>query len=234
LHPSYPHINVSSKTISKTNIGRRRAVNAREGSEFYQDRQQEVMQAAACVFQEKGFQAATIGDIADRLGTDRASVYYYVSSKTELLKRVMREATEKNVDAVEEIVSSEGSAAEKLRKVFVTQLECYRATYPYMHVYLQEKFPALPQDGIAWKREVQQLSDRYFSAFHAILKQGVDNGEMEVNLPLELAAHALIGMVNWAHRWYKPEGKFSAETIGESFASFALKGLLSGRGPAPI
>jgi AcrR family transcriptional regulator len=215
---------------AKTNIGRRRAANARESSEFYQERQQEILDAAARVFQEKGFQAATIADIADKLGTDRASVYYYVSSKTELLQRVVREATVKNVTLIEEIVASDRSAGEKLRLTFTTQMESYRDSYPYMHVFLQEKFPAVPTDGSAWKKEIRQLSDRYFRAFRRILEQGIEDGEMQVDLPLELATNALIGMVNWAHRWYKPEGKMSAPRIGDGFAAIALNGLLTDKG----
>lgn len=211
----------------KTNIGRRRAANAREGSEFYQERQQEILRAAAQVFQERGFQAATIGDIADKLGTDRASVYYYVSSKTELLQRVVREATAENVTFIETIVASDMPASEKLRRVFVAQMDNYKSSYPYMHVFLQEKFPVLKQDSSAWKRELRQWTDRYFLAFQRILEQGVEDGEMELDLPADLTAHALIGMVNWAHRWYKPDGRLSAERIGDGFAAIALKGLLT-------
>lgn len=211
----------------KTNIGRRRAVNAREGSEFYQERKQEILRAAAQVFQEKGFQAATIGDIADKLGTDRASVYYYVSSKNELLQQVVREATAENVTIIEGIAASDLPTGEKLRRVFVTQMDNYRGSYPYMHVFLQEKFPILRQDNSAWRRELRQWTDRYFLAFQRILEQGVAEGEMELELPVEVTTHALIGMVNWAHRWYKPDGKLSAEEIGAGFAGIALKGLLT-------
>ena len=102
-------------SVQKTSIGKRRAANARESSDFYQERQQEILRAAAQVFQERGFQAATIGDIAEKLGTDRASVYYYVSSKTELLQRVVRKATADNVTIIEEIVASNLRASEKIR-----------------------------------------------------------------------------------------------------------------------
>lgn len=209
-----------------TKIGRRRAANARDGSEFYQERQQAILQAAGAVFQEKGFQNATIADIAEKLNTDRASVYYYASSKTELLQRVVREATQKNVSLIEEIVASDAKASEKLRRVYMTQMENYRASYPFMHVFLQETFPALPQHGSAWKKELRQWTQRYFMAFQNILEQGVKEGEMELSMPIEVTAHALIGMVNWAHRWYKPTGKMSVDDIGRGFAELALKGLL--------
>src|SRR5438270_1458822 len=140
------------KMNSRTNIGRRRAAKARDSSEFYQERQQDILRAAARVFQEKGFHAATISDIADKLGTDRASVYYYVSSKEELLQKMVRDATVQNIDAIETIVASNRSAGDKLRDAFVVQMECYRTSYPYLHVFLQEKFPTLSRDRSPWNK----------------------------------------------------------------------------------
>ena len=220
-------------SVQKTSIGKRRAANARESSDFYQERQQEILRAAAQVFQERGFQAATIGDIAEKLGTDRASVYYYVSSKTELLQRVVRKATAENITLIEGIVASNLRASEKLRCVFIAQMENYKSSYPYMQVFLQEKFPVLKQESSAWKRELRQWTDRYYLAFQRILEQGVAEGEMELSLPLDLATHALIGMINWAHRWYKPDGSFSAEKIGDGFSEIALKGLLTFKRSTP-
>jgi AcrR family transcriptional regulator len=218
---------IERKVPPKTNIGRRRAANARESSEFYQERHQEILRAAGLAFQEKGFQATTIADIAEKLGTDRASVYYYFGSKNELLQEGVREATIKNVTEVEAIAGSNRPAPEKLRLALVAQMETYRTSYPYLHVFLQEKFPALSRDRSSWNKEIRQLSDRYYQAFYRIIEQGVQNGEFENDLPIELVTLAAIGMVNWAHRWYKPEGKWSAERIGDGFAAIALKGLLS-------
>jgi AcrR family transcriptional regulator len=219
-----------AEPVPKTNIGRRRAANAAEGSEFYQERQQAIIRAAARVFQEKGFHKATISDIAEKLGTDRASVYYYVSSKDELLQRMVREATIKNVTAMENLVASPMRAADKLRLFFVTQMESYRTSYPYLHVFLQEKFPVLPQDTSRWKKEIAKLTERYGMAVHQILQQGEMEGDMKFDLPIEVTVMGLIGMVNWAHRWYKPEGRLTAQAIGEGFADIALKGLLTTKG----
>jgi len=213
-------------TATKKSIGLRRAAKAKDSSEFYQERQQEILRAAGLVFQEIGYQAATINDIADKLGTDRASVYYYVSSKVELLKKMVREATVKNIDAIEAIVASDRTAADKLRAVFVAQMECYRTSYPYLHVFLQEKFPTLSRDRSAWNKEIRELADRYYKAFFRIIEQGIADGEIATDLPIEVTTHATIGMVNWAHRWYKPEGKLPAETIGQGFADIVLNGLL--------
>ena len=210
----------------KTKIGRRRAANARESSDFYQERRREIFDKAAMVFQEKGFQATTIADIAERLGTDRASLYYYVGSKQELFQQVMREAAQTNIRTIEELVAADLPAQDKLRRAFSGLMESYSSAYPYIHVFLQEKFPSLPGDRGAWAKETRSWSDRYYRAMRAILQQGVDEGEFTLDLPVGVATMAVIGAINWAHRWYRPGGKLPPDQIGEGFADILLKGLV--------
>ena len=54
-------------------------------------REDEIVAAAAAIFKEKGYQAATTRDIASAVGIQQATLYYYVSSKEELLYLVVRE-----------------------------------------------------------------------------------------------------------------------------------------------
>jgi TetR/AcrR family transcriptional regulator, cholesterol catabolism regulator len=211
----------------QTKIGHRRAANAKESSEFYQERRKEIFAQAALVFEERGYQATTIADIAEKLGTDRASLYYYVGSKQELFQQVVREAAHSNVIAIEALAASKRRASEKLRLAFTTLMESYSASYPYINVFLQEKFATLSNEEDDWTRESKDWSDRYYKAMRRIVKQGVTDGEFAVTLPVSLVTMAVIGTINWAHRWYRPGGKLPPEQIGDGFAEILLKGLLA-------
>ena len=213
-----------------TKIGRRRAANARESSEFYQERRKEIFDTAALVFEERGYQATTVADIAERLGTDRASMYYYVGSKKELFHQAVREAAQLNVLAIESLATTKQSASAKLRQAFIVLMESYSTSYPYLHLLLQEKFPTLSGERDAWSKEVQDWSDRYYRAMRKIIKQGADDGEFSVHLPAGLATMAVIGAINWAHRWYRPGGKLPPQRIGEGFADILLHGLIAKAG----
>ena len=213
--------------IPKTKIGHRRAVNAKESSEFYQERRKEIFRTAALVFAQRGYQATSIADIAAKLDTDRASLYYYVGSKQELLQQVVREAAHSNVTAIEQLVASKRPASEKLRLHFTTLMTSYSSSYPYIHVFLQEKFPTLSNEDDDWTKESKDWSDRYYKAMRKIIKQGVAGGEFAVTLPVSLVTMAVIGTINWAHRWYRPGGKLPPEQIGDGFAKILLNGLLA-------
>ena len=210
-----------------TNIGRRRAANAAGSSEFYQERRKEIFDAAAMVFQERGYQATTIADIAERLGTDRASLYYYVGSKQELFKQVVREAAQTNVQVIEDLAADPDiPVGVKLSRTFEVLMASYSKSYPYMHVFLQEQFPTLSSDDDDWIEETRGWADRHYQAMRRIIQQGVDEGEFVVDLPVGLATMAVIGAVNWAHRWYRPGGLLPPERIGQGFADIVLRGLL--------
>ena len=212
-------------TEKKTKIGRRRAANARESSEFYQERRKAIFDTAALVFEERGYQATTIADIADRLKTDRASLYYYVGSKKELFHQVVREAAQINVLAIEALAATKQAASKKLRLAFMRLMESYSTSYPYLHLFLQEKFPTLSGERDAWSKEAKDWSDRYYRAMRKIIKQGMDDGEFSIGLPVGLATMAVIGAINWAHRWYRPGGKLPPQQIGDGFAEILLNGL---------
>jgi AcrR family transcriptional regulator len=217
-------------TEKKTKIGRRRAANAKESSEFYQERRKEIFDTAALVFEERGYQATTIADIAQKLGTDRASLYYYVGSKKELFHQVVREAAQTNVLAIEALANSKQPARDKLRLAYMRLMESYSTSYPYLHLFLQEKFPTLSGERDAWSKEAKEWNDRYYRGMRKIIKQGIDDGEFSIGLPAGLATMAVIGAINWAHRWYRPGGKLPPEEIGKGFAEILLHGIAARQG----
>ena len=213
--------------MAGTKIGLRRVANAKESSEFYQDRRKDILQKAAEVFLDKGYQAATIADIAEKLGTDRASLYYYVGSKQELFQQVVREAATTNIAVIEALAMAKTSAGDKLRLAFTGLMESYSDSFPYLHVFLQENFPTLSNERNSWSKEIKGWSERYYRAMRKILEQGINEGEFTLQLPIGVATMAVIGAINWAHRWYRPGGgELRPDQIGEGFAEILLNGLL--------
>src|SRR5690606_22034158 len=75
----------------------------------------QLVQAARKVFAEKGFDQARIEDIAGELGLLKGSLYYHVASKNELLYLVVRQEITPWLESVEQIVSSDAPARERMR-----------------------------------------------------------------------------------------------------------------------
>jgi TetR/AcrR family transcriptional regulator, cholesterol catabolism regulator len=207
-------------------IGRRRGKALKKGSETYQERRAEIAKAAASVFNKKGYSNTNLADIAEAMGMDRATMYYYVSNKQELFDEVVREASEKNIAAAEAARFSADPPLEKLRKVVTELMASYAATYPLLYVYLRENLSQVDPERTEWSKYMRGLSHRFEDAVIAIVQEGIDDGSIRPLASARVLAFGVIGMVGWTNRWFVPDrSPESAELIGNAFAEVALRGL---------
>ena len=121
-----------------SNIGRRRAAALHQDAETYSNRRREIVEAAAHLFRKNGYASTSFNDIAAALGTDRATIYYYVASKKELLLEAVRDAVESVAKGALEIRKSNDSPPKKLHDLIVALLKSYAENYPHQYVYIQE------------------------------------------------------------------------------------------------
>lgn len=205
-------------------IARRRSAAKAEGGTAYLERREEMIHAAARVFKEKGLSKATLNDVADAIGTDRASLYYYFGSKQELFHEVVLEAVEANVARAEEIRAHDAGAPEKVRTLVHALLASYAAQYPFLFVYIQENLNQVTDDDSAWADQMRRLNHRYDTAVVGIVEQGVEDGSFRRLASPRILAFGLIGMLNWTHRWFNPDS-FSATDVADAYADVLLDGL---------
>lgn len=222
----------------ESGIGRRRAAALAEGGAAYAERRAEVIAVAAKVFREKGYRGTSLADVAESLGTDRASLYYYISSKEELFHEIVRDAAEANAAQAEEIRGGAGTAADKLGRLIHALMASYATHYPYLFVYIQEDLSKVADGKSAWARQMTKINKRYDDAVIGIVESGFADGSIRPVAPARVIAYGIIGMVNWTHRWYREgaSGMPSAAEIGRSFTEMVLNGVSPGPPvyPAPV
>lgn len=209
-------------------IGRRRAAARDEGGAAYRERRTEIVAAAAAMFKRNGYRGTKLADVAEAMGLDRASLYYYVGSKEELFQDVVGGAVEANADAAERILAGPGTAPEKLRALIVGLMVSYAEAYPFLYVYIQENLGPGTRDRSAWAREMARHNKRYENAVVAMVQAGVDEGSLAVGTQPWVVAFGVIGMVAWSNRWFDPnETTVSAAEIGSAYADTLLNGLIT-------
>jgi AcrR family transcriptional regulator len=208
--------------------GRRKAA-LKDGGEGYRARRQEIVKMAATVFRDKGFEATTLNDIAEQLGTDRASLYYYVGSKEELLHEIVRQVLDENVAAAERALAQEGTPVEKIEVLIEHMILSFDRNYPHMFVYVEDLARIARQES-DWARDVIGKTRRFESIVVKILEDGRKDGSFRSDLPNHISAMALFGMINWTHRWYKPGSAQSAKEIADTICALFLDGY---RNPPP-
>lgn len=207
-------------------IGRRRAAARDEGGEEYRQRRAEIVRAAAQIFKANGYRAAKLGDVAEALGMDRASLYYYVGGKEELFHEVVGDAVAANVEAAEAIARDPGPAPERLRALITGLMTSYAENYPFLYVYIQENLNTVSPDRSPWSREMRKLNKRYENAVVAIVQSGIDEGTMRGDATAWVVAYGIIGMVAWTNRWFDPTSSaVDAATVGRTYADVIVDGL---------
>src|SRR2546423_4535564 len=216
-------------TAVNSDIARRRATALAEGGRSYQRKRAALLSAAAKVFQEKGYRGATLNDIAAELGTERGSLYYYVSGKEELFHEIVKVASAANVTRLDEIRHGPGSPVEKLRAAIVALMSSYDEHYPYLYVYVQEDLSQLAGADTRFAEEMKTIDRQYTQAFTDLVQEGLDDGSLQSPAPARVLANGIIAMVNWTHRCDRQDGRLTAPEIGEAFAAMALDGLRTTR-----
>lgn len=207
-------------------IGRRRRTALEVGTDEYNSRRQELIRAAATVFKEKGYEAATLHDVAQRFGSDRASLYYYVGGKQELFQEAIRGVVDRNLAAFEKIARRKDyDARSKLTDLIRQVIESYDKNYPYSYVYIQEDMRRVTSQETPWAKDMAKKMRRIESITTKLIKQGIDEGSLRDDIDPQLAVRALWGMLNWTHRWYHPGGAATPEKTADSFAAIFLDGL---------
>lgn len=210
--------------MAESGIESRRRAAKSDGGAGYKARREEIVRVAAEVFQEKGYDVATLNDIAERLDTDRASLYYYVANKEELLQEIVRSVIHENVAAAERIAALKVPADEKLTVLIEEMITSFDRNYPHMYVYLED-LARISRQETEWARDVVESTKRFEVIVGRILQAGRSDGTFRDDVPKDIAGLALFGMVNWTHRWYRPGSKHSPATIAKAFTAIFLKGM---------
>ncbi len=186
------------------------------------NREQEIIAAAADIFKEKGYQAATTRDIASAVGIQQATLYYYVSSKEELLYLVVREPMSQLYAKVEDIMKASLPTRVKIERGLQAHLAAFDENYPHMFVFVQE----LPNVVHALKDRLREFPHDYQRLWEDILQQGVDNGELREALDVVATTFMILGMCNWMCRWYRKGGRLDTTALAEQYASAILDGIV--------
>jgi AcrR family transcriptional regulator len=209
-------------------IGKRRVAAEEESSDSYRARRLEIAAAAARVFNRVGLQRATLKAVADELGVDRASLYYYVSSKESLFDEVVRTVVEQNLEITRKICRSDMSPRRKLRDLVSALMTSYGEHYPLFYIYIRENLSHVDESRAAWSREMREMNRETTEAVISIIEQGyADKSFRNIGSP-RVVAYGVLGVIGWTHRWFRPEqSPESAQEIGKIYAEMILGGLES-------
>jgi AcrR family transcriptional regulator len=188
----------------------------------YERRRQEIIDAAADVFRRRGYSDASVQEIADAVGLLKGSLYHYIDSKEDLLFAVLTQTYElarANIDTVEAL--SELGPLEKLREYVKLHVQFIADHTTKIAIYYHD-FELVGPDRRPLLVEQRKQIERYVSD---LIARAQAIGEVDPRLDARVCSYLVLGAMNWAYTWFRPDGRVSADELGELTASLALDGL---------
>jgi AcrR family transcriptional regulator len=175
-------------------------------------------EAAIAAFAEKGFHGTTTRDIAAAAGTSPAALYVHHRSKEELLYLISRAGHERTLTLVLDAIAVGGTPVEKLRRV-VHDFAVHHAKRHTESRIVNYELAALSPDH---RTDIRGIRQQIEAEVRGLVESGVASGDFDSPDP-RMAAVALLSLGIDLGRWYRDEGAWKPEDIGERYADMALR-----------
>ena len=184
-------------------------------------RRDDILEAAAEVFVERGFDAATTRDIGERAGVLSGSLYHHFETKEEMLFALVRDVYTGVLSSLEALDEMPGTCAERLRRLVEIHVEHLIGNLARTTLALHE-FRSLTEEHRA---VIAAAEDRYAAIVTELVEGGRADGSLRADADPKLARMVVLGAANWVYRWYRPGGDQAPAEIARSIASLAVDGL---------
>ncbi|HVN45942.1 MAG TPA: TetR/AcrR family transcriptional regulator [Steroidobacteraceae bacterium] len=187
-----------------------------------------VIRAAAREFNRKGYHNTSLDDIAAALEVTKPTVYYYVTSKEQLLFECFVAGVEQIRAAFREARQLPLSARERLSAVLRHYGEAVASEFGWCMVRAED------QDlSPAMSRHIKSLKSEIDQGIRRLIREGLQDGSIAECDP-KMTAFALAGALNWIAHWYREDQSLTGAQIASAFVTVFEGGLRPRRGPLGI
>ena len=181
---------------------------------------EDILQAAAQVFRQKGFHGSSMEDIAKAVNLQKPSLYHHVSSKQEILLALLDRALELLLERISAISQQDISPDEKLRQMIRAYLQILAENTDLSAVLLFE------HRSLERRQHARHVPnrDKFEALWRSVLEEGVAAKQFQCDNPA-LTARAILGIMNWTITWFRPDGPLQIDEIADQYSDLLLNGL---------
>src|SRR5262245_53892720 len=192
-------------------------------SRNYDEKLQRILKTSARIFAEKGFHRTSVRDISRATKMSLAGLYYYFTTKEELLYLIQERCFVTLLQRWEQGAAPEMDVRTRIRLFAENHLSFF------CHNMHEMKVMAHEDESLTGEFQVKilVLKRRYVKVVMDLIRelQDRDGGK---GLDLRLATFSLFGMMNWIYTWYQPKRDLSLRQLLEQMLRIYFFGLLQG------
>lgn len=178
-----------------------------------------VLQVAVEVFNERGYDGASMEDLSKRLGIAKSGIYHHVAGKEELLRMALDRALDGLWEAADRASNLEAPAIVRLEQLVRDAVGVLDARLPYVTLLLRvHGNSAVEREALARRRRLDRLAAD-------LVKEAVADGDLRPDVDPVVIARLLFGTVNSLTEWLRPASTHTAEELADAVVATGLAGL---------
>ena len=186
-------------------------------------KREEIIEAAARLFMQRGYEATSVRDLARAAGVSQATLYYYIGSKPQVLVALHNSYIDGLLQRLSAVLRADWPAAAKLRDFISITMDSLEHNRTRMAAFMRERRSLSPEAAA----EIQVKWDQVDRILEQILQEGIESGAFR-RAPVKSARLAVLGMIAWGVEWLDINGPCTAQQFAADFTDLVLHGLASG------
>ncbi|WP_312678022.1 TetR/AcrR family transcriptional regulator [Microbacterium sp.] len=182
------------------------------------DREQ-VVRIAVQLFNEQGYDATSVADLAARLGLTKSALYHHVASKEAILQSALDDALGALDGALAEALATQDAAIDRLRHVVRGAVRVLTERLPEVTLLLRVRGNSDAERSALERRRA------FDQRVTAIVRDAQREGALADDIDAAVATRLVFGMVNSLTEWYRPGGAVDPDRLADDVLRVALDGL---------
>jgi transcriptional regulator, TetR family len=186
-----------------------------------------LLDVAVAVFNERGYDATSMEELATRLGVTKSAIYHHVSSKVELLRLALDRALDALFAVTEEPGATGGPAIDRLEHVVRGSVRVLAAELPFVTLLLRVRGNSPVEQAALQRRR------RFDRVVTDLVRAAEEEGDVRPDVDPAITSRLLFGTVNSLVEWYRPDGGLSADDLADALVATTFQGLRARPAPTP-
>ena len=178
-----------------------------------------LLDVAVAVFNERGYDATSMEEIAGRLGITKSAIYHHVPGKGELLRLALDRALGSLFAVLDEPEAQSGSAISRLEHVVRASVRVLGEELPFVTLLLRVRGNS-PVEQAALQR--RRDFDRIVTG---LVRAAEQEGDVRPDVDPAVTSRLLSGTVNSLVEWYRPDRGLDAAALADAVVSTMFDGL---------
>ncbi len=181
-----------------------------------------LLEVAVVAFNERGYEATSMEDLASRLGVTKSAIYHHVPSKAELLRLAVDRALDALFAVTEEDEARTGRAIDRLEHVVRGSVRVLAEQLPFVTLLLRVRGNTdTERAALQRRREFDRIVTRLVAAAE-------EEGDVRPDVDPAVTSRLLFGAVNSLVEWYRPGGGLTAGALADAVVRTTFDGLRIG------